>query len=71
MDVALGGSGDAQLGQLVAGDVKVVVGGSGHAAVTATKSLDAAVTGVGAVDYGGNPAKVTKNVTGVGAISAR
>jgi hypothetical protein len=71
MDVALGGSGDAQLGQLVAGDVKVVVGGSGHAAVTATKSLDAAVTGVGAVDYGGHPGKVTKSVTGVGAISAR
>lgn len=71
LDVALGGSGDAQLGQLVAGDVKVVIGGSGHAAVTATKSLDATVTGVGAVDYGGNPAKVTKSVTGVGAISAR
>jgi hypothetical protein len=71
LDVALGGSGDAQLEQLIAGDVKVVVGGSGRTVVTATTSLDAAVSGAGAVLYGGDPAHVTTTITGVGAITAR
>jgi len=71
LDVALGGSGDAQLGRLVAGDVRDVIGGSGRAEVTATNTLDATVTGAGAITYGGSPAHVTKTVTGIGAISAR
>jgi Putative auto-transporter adhesin, head GIN domain len=71
LDVALGGSGDAQLGELVARDARVVVSGSGRADVTATKSLDAAVSGTGAILYGGHPAGLTTSVTGVGAITAR
>lgn len=71
LDVALGGSGDAQLGQLVAKDAKVVVSGSGRADVTATKSLEAAVSGTGAILYGGHPDGLKTSVTGVGAIAAR
>jgi hypothetical protein len=62
---------DAQLGRLVAGDVRDVIGGNGRAEVTATNTLDATVTGAGAITYGGSPAHVTKTVTGIGAISAR
>jgi len=71
LDVALGGSGDAQLGQLVTRDAEVVVSGSGRADVTATKSLDAAVSGTGAILYGGHPAGLRTSITGVGAITAR
>jgi Putative auto-transporter adhesin, head GIN domain len=68
LDVTLGGSGDAQLEQLVAGDVRAVVSGSGRIVLTATESLDASVPGSGAIMYGGNPQEVTKSITGSGAI---
>ncbi|MGZ4395208.1 MAG: GIN domain-containing protein [Gaiellaceae bacterium] len=43
--------------------------GSGVIFVTATKSLDASVSGSGAILYTGNPQNVTKSVTGNGAIT--
>jgi len=69
LDVTLGGFGNAWLEQLVASDVRAVVSGSGSIFVTATKSLDAAVPGTGAIVYGGNPKEVSKSVTGTGAIT--
>jgi Putative auto-transporter adhesin, head GIN domain len=68
LDVSLGGSGDAQLGELSARSVHAVVGGSGRIVTTATDTLDAAVPGSGAVVYGGAPTHVTSNVTGSGAV---
>jgi hypothetical protein len=68
LDVSLGGSGDAQLGDLVARDVRAAVPGSGRIVVHATQSLDASVSGSGAILYGGSPERVTKNVTGSGAV---
>lgn len=68
LDVTLGGSGDAQLEQLIASDVHAVVSGSGRIVLTATKSLDASVSGSGAIMYSGNPQEVTKSITGSGAI---
>jgi len=68
VDVTLGGSGDAQLKGLVARDVHAVVSGSGRILVTATESLDASVPGAGAIVYSGNPAQVTTNITGSGAV---
>jgi hypothetical protein len=67
--VSLGGSGDAQLEQLVAKDVQAVVEGSGRIVVTATDSLDASVPGSGAIVYGGNPPHVTTSITGSGAVT--
>jgi hypothetical protein len=66
--VDLGGSGDAELGGLVARDARAAVGGSGRIVVTATRSLDARVTGSGAILYSGSPTRVSKSVTGSGAI---
>jgi hypothetical protein len=69
--VTVSGSGEALLGDLVAKAVRAVVSGSGLIAVTATESLDAAVPGSGAIEYGGNPSSVTKDVSGSGAITPR
>jgi putative autotransporter adhesin-like protein len=68
LDARLSGSGDAQLEQLVAGDVKAVVSGSGRIVVQATKSLDASVPGSGVVMYSGDPVDVTTSITGSGAV---
>ncbi len=69
LDVTVDGSGTVQFTQLVANDVQAAVGGSGSIFVTATNSLDASVSGSGAILYAGNPQDVTKNVTGMGAIT--
>jgi hypothetical protein len=68
LDVTLGGSGLAQLDNLVARDGHAVVAGSGLIRVTATASLSAAVSGSGAIIYSGNP-QVTSSVTGSGAVT--
>jgi hypothetical protein len=68
LDVTVNGSGSVQFTQLVANDVRAVVSGSGSIFVTATESLDASVSGSGAVLYAGSPHGVTKSVTGSGVI---
>jgi hypothetical protein len=68
LNVTLGGSGNADLEQLVARDVHAVVSGSGRIAVTATASLAASVPGSGVVQYGGNPARLATSVTGSGVV---
>ena len=68
LNVALDGSGLAQLDGLLARDVHAVVAGSGLIRVTATASLNAAVPGSGAIIYSGNP-QVTSNVTGSGTVT--
>ena len=70
LGVTLSGSGTAQLTGLVAQDVRAVVSGSGTIFVTATARLDATVSGKGSILYRGNPAQVTKRVSGSGTIAA-
>jgi hypothetical protein len=69
LDVTVGGSGMVQLTRLVASDVRADVSGSGSIFVTATKRLDASVSGSGAILYAGSPPNVTRNITGSGAIT--
>ncbi len=69
LGVTVGGSGTVQFARVVANDVRAVVSGSGSVFITATKTLDASVSGSGAILYTGNPQDVTKNVTGTGAIT--
>ena len=68
LDVTLGGSGLAQLSNLVARDAHAVVTGSGLIRLNATASLNATVSGSGAIIYDGNPPHVTPNVTGTGTV---
>ncbi len=69
LDVALAGSGEAQLARLVARSARAVIAGSGRILATATGTLDAAVPGSGSIAYSGNPAHVTTRVTGSGSIT--
>jgi hypothetical protein len=71
LDVSLGGSGDAQLDRLVARDVHAVLAGSGRIVTRATNTLQASVPGSGTIVYSGNPAQVTRSITGSGAITRR
>ncbi len=68
LEIEHAGSGDAQLEGIAASDVHAVLSGSGRIVVTATKSLDATVSGSGAIFYGGDPAQVTTSVTGSGVV---
>lgn len=71
LDARLSGSGDLQLQNLVAHHATALVTGSGRLEVNATKTLDASVTGSGAIFYTGNPRTVTKSVTGAGVIAGQ
>jgi len=68
LDAALGGSGDLQLQGLTARDATAAVTGSGRLQVRTTAALSASVSGSGAIFYSGDPQKVTRSVTGTGAI---
>lgn len=68
LSATVAGAGDAQLQNLVARDVVAKVPGTGRLQVHATRSLDASVSGTGAIFYIGNPSDVKQNVTGTGAI---
>ncbi len=70
LNATLGGSGDVQLQDLMARDVTALVAGSGRLQVHATGSLDAAVSGVGAISYTGSPSKVSQRITGTGSITS-
>ena len=70
LNATLGGSGDVQLQGLTARDVTALVAGSGRLQVHATGSLDAAVSGVGAISYTGHPSKVSQKITGTGSITS-
>jgi hypothetical protein len=69
LDVTVDGSGTVQFTRLQASDVRALVSGAGSIFVTATESLDASVSGSGAIIYVGNPRDVTQSVTGDGAIT--
>jgi putative autotransporter adhesin-like protein len=71
LDISLGGSGDIQLGQLVAREVHAVLAGSGRIVTHATNTLQASVPGSGTIVYSGNLAHVTRSITGSGAIIRR
>jgi hypothetical protein len=69
LDVAIGGSGTALLSGLIARDATASIDGSGSIVLTATHSLDASISGSGTILYTGNPAQVSKSVTGSGTIN--
>ena len=70
LDAGLDGAADVELGDLVARHVAATLGGTGELRVHATDSLDATVSGAGAIFYAGHPRNVTQSVTGTGTIAA-
>jgi Putative auto-transporter adhesin, head GIN domain len=65
----LTGSGNIFCNELKARSAVVTVGGSGNVNVYAAESLDAKISGSGDIRYEGNPAKLTKSITGSGSIT--
>lgn len=70
-DVELSGAGSLDAKDLKANIVRVSVSGAASADVFAKESLDASVSGVGSIDYYGDPQKTRTNVSGVGSISRK
>jgi hypothetical protein len=68
LNASLSGSGDVRLQDLAAQDVTAHLSGSGRLQVNATKSLEARVSGSGAIFYSGDPVKLSEQITGSGAI---
>lgn len=67
----LSGAGNINARELNAKEVVVSVSGAASADVYATQYLDASVSGVGSIDYYGNPEKTRTNVSGVGSITRK
>lgn len=70
LNATVSGAGSAQLEHLVTRNAVAGVSGVGSVHVYATDTVDASVSGAGSVLYGGHPAKVTTNVSGVGSVAA-
>lgn len=69
LDISMSGAGNIDSKNLIANDVYISDSGVGDATVYAANILKAEVSGVGNIEYEGNPSKVSSNVSGVGSIS--
>jgi hypothetical protein len=71
LQAELSGAGNIEAKELKAKDVHVSVSGAASADVYATERLDASVSGVGSIDYYGDPEDTNTNVSGVGSINRK
>ncbi|MFH1197576.1 MAG: head GIN domain-containing protein [bacterium] len=71
LHVEMSGAGSLDADNLRAEDVSVSISGACSADVYAINSLDASVSGVGSIDYLGNPTRINSNVSGVGSINRK
>lgn len=69
VNISLAGSGNVFCEGLKASSANVRLNGSGNVTVYTDKSLDASLTGSGSIHYSGEPAQVTKSITGSGTIT--
>lgn len=67
LDAQLSGAGSLKASELQTEEARVVVSGAGSARVKVAKKLDATISGVGSIDFSGEPA-VTQKVSGVGSL---
>lgn len=67
----LSGAGNINAENLKASHVYISVSGAASARVYARDYLDASVSGVGSIDYYGDPEDVSTNVSGVGSITRK
>ena len=71
LDIQVDGAGEIDTRDLEARRVKVRISGAGNANITAFESLDAEVSGVGNIEYWGNPGEKKTSVSGLGSIKSR
>jgi len=67
--VSLEGASEIHASDLHAEQVEVSISGAGSAEVYASKALNAEISGVGEVLYGGQPTSVVRNITGWGTVA--
>ncbi|MGB2960615.1 MAG: head GIN domain-containing protein [Bacteroidota bacterium] len=70
-DIAVKGSGWVHCFDLIASTCSVEVSGMGSCKVHASRKIDATLSGMGEIVYGGNPESVSRNVSGMGRITSR
>src|SRR5262249_37320437 len=71
VEIRLAGAGNVDAKELHAETVTVNSSGAGSVSVYASEKLDANLTGVGNVEYYGNPKTVNRRISGVGSIQAK
>jgi len=71
LQIILEGAGNVNYRDVIAQEAKVELRGAGNVEVRPVQLLDAAVHGVGAVQYVGEPQKVASAIHGLGAIKPR
>jgi hypothetical protein len=69
--VTVDGTGEISAKNLSAKAAIVDVGGTGQATLSTTDSIEATISGTGAIDVHGKPVRVKKTVTGTGSIHIR
>lgn len=68
MTMDLSGAVEVEAKDLITKTTTLDISGTGNAEVHATKQIDVDISGVGAVTVYGKPAKVSKHITGTGAV---
>jgi hypothetical protein len=71
MRVSMSGAGSLQAEDLVVAYAKVALSGVGSAEVNATETLEASVSGIGVINYVGEPKEVISDVSGLGKVKAK
>ena len=71
LDISVSGAGDIDTRELMAKNVEVSVSGAGEAKVYASESFKGRVSGVGSIDYWGNPEHQSTKVSGLGDIDKK
>lgn len=70
-EIDLNGAGDINARRLEADEVDVHISGAGDVDVTATKKIDASISGVGRISYWGDPEHERTRVSGIGDIDRK
>jgi hypothetical protein len=71
LSLALNGAGRINAEELHAENVKVEIAGAGYAVVYGSKTVNAEISGIGSIEYTGNPQKVKSVVNGLGSIKEK
>ena len=66
--ITLGGAGSYSAPKLESKKAAIQLKGAGNAVVWAVEDLDAAISGIGSVEYYGSPT-VKKNISGLGSVN--
>jgi len=70
LTISLSGTGKIKAEDLKTGTAKVSISGAGGARLWVTDALDVDISGIGSVDYWGQPARLRRDTSGLGSIKA-